>query len=320
MARVRADLGRQPHRHPLRRARARLRRRRRAERLRARHQRRRRLASCRPRVFDGVDYAALGHLHGRATLTDHVRYSGSPARLLLLRGPAPQGQLAGRARRRRAGRRPSSSTRRSRGRWPGSRGALDDLLADPALDRHEQSLGPGDAHRRHPPAPGDGPAAPPVPARPGARVRPDRRATVGRAVRAHPGPQRPRHRARLRRRAARRAGHRRRVGAAPGRLRRLLRRPRPRHPRGRAAPDAAAPPRGHRVRAVRRRGHRRLRRSCPTPACSCSPAPTGAGKTSVLDAVCFALYGEVPGDRQTAKRLRSDQAAHGVRPQRRARG
>jgi len=36
--------------------------------------------------------------------------------------------------------------------------------------------------------------------------------------------------------------------------------------------------------------------------------PTGAGKTSVLDAVCFALYGDVPGDRSTAKRLRSDQA------------
>lgn len=29
-------------------------------------------------VFDGVDYAALGHLHGRHTLTDTVRYSGSP--------------------------------------------------------------------------------------------------------------------------------------------------------------------------------------------------------------------------------------------------
>lgn len=42
--------------------------------------------------------------------------------------------------------------------------------------------------------------------------------------------------------------------------------------------------------------------------------PTGAGKTSVLDAVCFALYGEVPGDRGSAKRLRSDQAAPGVRP------
>lgn len=29
-------------------------------------------------VFDGVDYVALGHLHGRHTLADHIRYSGSP--------------------------------------------------------------------------------------------------------------------------------------------------------------------------------------------------------------------------------------------------
>jgi exonuclease SbcD len=29
-------------------------------------------------VFSGVDYAALGHLHGRHTLTDAIRYSGSP--------------------------------------------------------------------------------------------------------------------------------------------------------------------------------------------------------------------------------------------------
>jgi len=42
--------------------------------------------------------------------------------------------------------------------------------------------------------------------------------------------------------------------------------------------------------------------------------PTGAGKTSVLDAVCFALYGDVPGDRSTARRLRCDQAAPGVAP------
>ncbi|MGL5826934.1 MAG: AAA family ATPase [Nocardioides sp.] len=41
---------------------------------------------------------------------------------------------------------------------------------------------------------------------------------------------------------------------------------------------------------------------------------TGAGKTSILDAVCFALYGEVPGDRNAAKRLRSDQASPGVAP------
>lgn len=29
-------------------------------------------------IFDGVDYVALGHLHGRQKLTDAVRYSGSP--------------------------------------------------------------------------------------------------------------------------------------------------------------------------------------------------------------------------------------------------
>ncbi|MEO7942850.1 MAG: exonuclease SbcCD subunit D [Marmoricola sp.] len=29
-------------------------------------------------LFDRIDYTALGHLHGRATLTDSVRYSGSP--------------------------------------------------------------------------------------------------------------------------------------------------------------------------------------------------------------------------------------------------
>ncbi|MDT0300988.1 exonuclease SbcCD subunit D [Streptomonospora wellingtoniae] len=31
-----------------------------------------------PTVFDGVDYAALGHLHGRQTMAGSVRYSGSP--------------------------------------------------------------------------------------------------------------------------------------------------------------------------------------------------------------------------------------------------
>jgi exonuclease SbcC len=42
--------------------------------------------------------------------------------------------------------------------------------------------------------------------------------------------------------------------------------------------------------------------------------PTGAGKTSVLDAVCFALYGSVPGARQDAKRLRSDHAEPSLEP------
>ncbi|MFI8520174.1 AAA family ATPase [Streptomyces sp. NPDC085481] len=41
--------------------------------------------------------------------------------------------------------------------------------------------------------------------------------------------------------------------------------------------------------------------------------PTGAGKTSVLDAVCFALYGAVPGARQTpGATLRSDHAPTGT--------
>ncbi|MEU7400841.1 MULTISPECIES: SMC family ATPase [unclassified Streptomyces] len=44
--------------------------------------------------------------------------------------------------------------------------------------------------------------------------------------------------------------------------------------------------------------------------------PTGAGKTSVLDAVCYALYGSVPGARQGGGQgvtLRSDHAAVGTR-------
>ena len=35
---------------------------------------------------------------------------------------------------------------------------------------------------------------------------------------------------------------------------------------------------------------------------------TGAGKTTVLDAVAFALFGRVPGARNEAKRLHSDHA------------
>ena len=41
---------------------------------------------------------------------------------------------------------------------------------------------------------------------------------------------------------------------------------------------------------------------------------TGAGKTTVLDAVAFALYGTVPGARKEGKRLLSDHAPAGSVP------
>src|SRR5690606_14833423 len=89
-------------------------------------------------VFDGVDYAALGHLHRAHALTGTVRYSGSPlaysfseadhrkgswlvelgatgvvaAELVPAPVPRPLARL---------------------------RGTLDELLADPALAPHERS-------------------------------------------------------------------------------------------------------------------------------------------------------------------------------------
>ncbi len=42
---------------------------------------------------------------------------------------------------------------------------------------------------------------------------------------------------------------------------------------------------------------------------------TGAGKTSILDAVCFALYGHVPGARDASRSMRSDHADERVRAQ-----
>jgi exonuclease SbcD len=42
-------------------------------------------------LFDGIDYTALGHLHGRATLSDSVRYSGSPVAYSFSEAGQPKG-------------------------------------------------------------------------------------------------------------------------------------------------------------------------------------------------------------------------------------
>ena len=89
-------------------------------------------------VFDGVDYAALGHLHGRATLTDRVRYSGSPLAYSFSEAQQRKGswlvELG-----------PDGGVHAEFVDAPVPRplarltGTLEHLLADPGLGRHEQS-------------------------------------------------------------------------------------------------------------------------------------------------------------------------------------
>ncbi|MGZ4472367.1 MAG: exonuclease SbcCD subunit D [Nocardioidaceae bacterium] len=83
------------------------------------------------RLFTGVDYAALGHLHGRHTLTDSVRYSGSPLAYSFSEGTHTKGSWLvelGRDGFERADFVPAPVPRR----LATLRGHLDDLLADPA--------------------------------------------------------------------------------------------------------------------------------------------------------------------------------------------
>ncbi|MGP3998895.1 exonuclease SbcCD subunit D [Streptomyces sp. 8N706] len=87
-------------------------------------------------VFDGVDYAALGHLHGCQTISERVRYSGSPLaysfsevhhrKSMWLVDLGPDGALAAE--------RTDCPVPRPLARI---RGRLEDLLKDPELARHE---------------------------------------------------------------------------------------------------------------------------------------------------------------------------------------
>ncbi|GGY28352.1 exonuclease SbcCD subunit D [Streptomyces tanashiensis] len=90
-------------------------------------------------IFDGVDYVALGHLHGSQVLTPRVRYSGSPLaysfseaghrKTMWLIDLGEDGSITGDVRLDCPVPRPLARVR----------GRLDDLLADPALAPHEQS-------------------------------------------------------------------------------------------------------------------------------------------------------------------------------------
>lgn len=90
-------------------------------------------------VFDGIDYAALGHLHGCQTINERVRYSGSPLaysfseadqrKSMWLVELGARGEIA-------SARRIDTPVPRPLARI---RGRLDDLLEDPAHTAHEAS-------------------------------------------------------------------------------------------------------------------------------------------------------------------------------------
>lgn len=89
-------------------------------------------------LFDGVDYAALGHLHGCQTITERVRYSGSPL-------PYSFSEAAHRKSVWIVDLDADGSVTAERVDCPVPRplarirGPLEELLADPALAGHEES-------------------------------------------------------------------------------------------------------------------------------------------------------------------------------------
>ena len=124
---------------------------------------------CRVTVFDGIDYTALGHLHGQHTLTDQVRYSGSPLAYSFSEAGHRKGSwlvdLGGSGGDRRAGR-----GARAPAAGPAARLARG-VARRPDLRAARSGLGRGDAHRRRSARTGHGSAATTVPAHGGARVR-----------------------------------------------------------------------------------------------------------------------------------------------------
>ena len=149
-------------------------------------------------LFDGFSYVALGHLHGQQTLADHLRYSGSPLPYSFSEKNHKKGSwlvevgIDGKTRVERV----AAPVYR---RLAELSGRIDDLLTSAEYDGHEDDFVAVTLDRRGPAGGGDGPAPPPVPARPHARVQ-TRGGDQGPAQlpRAGQGPRRPDGRRRVR--------------------------------------------------------------------------------------------------------------------------
>lgn len=91
-----------------------------------------------PEVFAGVDYVALGHLHGCQAITERIRYSGSPLAYSFSEADHRKSMWL-------VDLGPDGSLETERVDCPVPRplarigGRLEDLLQDPALTRHEDS-------------------------------------------------------------------------------------------------------------------------------------------------------------------------------------
>ena len=264
-------------------------------------------------LFDGFGYAALGHLHGRQELSRRPLFRLAPGRTP---SPRPGTEKGGwlvdvdAADVTRLRRRSCSGTRRRtlavlRGRTARTcwiRGAF-------AWARGR--LLPDHADRRPAPAPGHGTAARTFPGHPGARLRTER-----------PRPRRDStsYSGRLAEADDDLSSLLRIPGPCPGPAGRRRRNGRPRRSPGSSAawkghPREDPPPGNFRLRPVRRHANSIDFDRLSAQGLFLLNGATGAGKTSVLDAICFALYGSVPGARQQGKRLRSDHAEPQTEPE-----
>ena len=88
-------------------------------------------------VFDGVDYVALGHIHGRQQLSERVRYAGAPLHYSFGEGDKPRGSWLIEL----------DAGGLASARWlelpvprplVTLRGSLDELLEDPAFEQHRE--------------------------------------------------------------------------------------------------------------------------------------------------------------------------------------